>query len=95
MANRNIKEQIEYKGLVYIVYSMYHDELLPLESVSNITAYDKEGNLVWQIDPPTTKYDIYARMYFKDNHLFAVSNGGQLYEIDKDSGKIISSKMIK
>lgn len=90
-----VKERLKGDGKDYLLLSMYENELLPQQSVANIIAIDREGNIVWTIDPPTTKYDIYARMYFKENNFFAVSSAGQLHQIDEKTGKIISSKMLK
>ena len=90
-----VKERLEGDDKNYLLLSMYENELLPKQSVANIIAVDREGNIVWTIEPPTTKYDIYARMYFKGNNFFAVSSAGHLHQIDKETGKVISSKMLK
>ena len=93
--NFKIKERIEHDDKTYLLLSLYENELLPEGSVSNIIAIDKKETLLWTIEPPTTKYDIYARMYFKDDVFIAVSSSGQIHQIDENTGKIISSKMIK
>ena len=90
-----IKEQLEYGDKMFVLLSMCENELLPEESVSNVVALDRAGNLVWTAEAPTTAYDIYARIYMKDDGLFATSSAGQLHEIDKETGKVISSKMVK
>ncbi len=78
-----------------MLLSMYENELLPETSVPNIIAVDEHGNLIWTVAPPTTKYDIYVKIYFKDNVLIAVTSAGQVHQIDEKTGKIISSKMVK
>ena len=95
MRKENIKYQIENDSLTFLLSSVDENDLLPKESIANIVACDKFGKLIWTIDLPTTKYDFYVRMYFKVNVFFALTNGGQLHKIDKRTGKILESKMIK
>lgn len=95
IADFKVKEKLEGDGMDYLLLSMCENELLPQQSVANIIAVDKKGNIVWTVEPPTTKYDIYARMYFKGDNFFAVSSAGQLHQINEKTGKIISSKMLK
>jgi len=54
-----------------------------------------DDRLVWEAEPPTTKYDIYFKIYLRDSKLMAVSGGGQLHQLDITTGKIINSIMTK
>jgi hypothetical protein len=90
-----VKNKIVHADKTYLLLPMYENEILPEASVSNIVAIDKNGNLIWVIQPPTTKFDIYARMYFEEDKFFAVTSAGQIHQIDYDTGKIISSRMVK
>ena len=97
MENINFKviDKIENKGQIYLLLSMYENTLLPEASVPNVIAIDKSGNLIWAIEAPTTNFDIYSKIYFKDNNFFALTSAGQLHQIDWLTGKIIGSEMIK
>jgi hypothetical protein len=95
IANLRIRKRLEDSNRIYLLLANNEEELLPKDSIANIIAINKEGYLLWTIEPPTTKYDIYARMYLEGDNLFAVSSAGQLHQIDKKSGKIISSEMVK
>lgn len=95
LTDLKIKDQLEYKDKRYLLLSIYENELLPEESVPNIVAVDRTHNLIWTAEPPTTKYDIYARIYMSDDKLFAISSAGQVHEIDKETGKILTSRMVK
>jgi outer membrane protein assembly factor BamB len=90
-----IKDQLEYGGKTFVLLSMYENELSPEESIANIVALDRVGNLIWTAEAPTKQYDIYARIYIKDDRLFAASSAGQLHEIDKETGKVITSEVVK
>lgn len=95
ISNWKIKKRLEDSKRIYLLLVSNEDILLPKNSIANIIAINKEGDLLWTIEPPTTKYDIYARMYFEGNKFFAVSSAGHLHQIDESSGKIISSEMVK
>ena len=90
-----IKDTIVRGDKTYLLLAMYEDELLPEVGVPNVMAIDKKGNLLWVVQPSTTKYDIYAKIYFKEEKFFAVSSTGQVHQIDETTGKVISSRMIK
>jgi hypothetical protein len=93
--NFKIKDSVVRGDKSYLLLAMYEDELLPEIGVPNVIATDRKGNLLWAVEPPTTKYDIYAKIYFKGDNFFAVSSAGQVHQIDEATGKVISSKMIK
>ena len=90
-----VNERLAKGTQIYLLLNMFENEVLPEESVSNVVAIDQENNLIWVIEPPHTKFDIYFRIYFNVDSLMAVSSGGQLHEIDERNGKIINSYMTK
>jgi hypothetical protein len=90
-----IKEKIEFDSQVILLLSMYENQILPKSSVRNIFSVDKKDNLLWVVEPPITKFDIYSRIYFKDSKFFAITSSGQFYEIELETGCIIRSEMIK
>ena len=90
-----VKERLTKGAQIYLLLNVFENEILPEESVANVVAIDQENNLIWVIERPHTKFDIYFRIYFKEGSLMAVSSGGQLHEIDESNGKIINSRMTK
>jgi hypothetical protein len=90
-----IKERLQRGDNEILLLEMFKGELLPKESVANVVAIDTNKNLLWIIERPQTKYDIYSNIYFKEENLFAFTDGGQLHKIDIDTGKVITSKMLK
>jgi hypothetical protein len=90
-----VKDKIVKGDVTYLLLSMYENEILPETGPPNVIVLDKKGNILWVAEPPTTKYDIYARIYFEEDKFFAVTNAGQVHEIDEATGKVVNSRMVK
>ncbi len=90
-----VKMRLEQGDISYVLLSMNENAAIPRESVSNLIAIDQNNNVVWVAEPPTTKYDIYWKIYFEDGKLLALSRLSILFEIDKTSGSILMSRLIK
>lgn len=93
LTNHKTKMKLDEGDIGYVLFSMYEDGILPKESVSNLIATDQNGKVIWVAERPTTNYDIYWEIYFNGGRLMALSGLGRLYEIDKNTGKILSSNM--
>ena len=90
-----VKQQLVCNNINYLLLEMYSNKLLPEKSVTNIIAVDKQGDLVWVVERPKTKFDIYSRMRLEESNLIAYTSGGHYHQIDQNTGKILSDKMIK
>ena len=90
-----ILNEVSKNGRRYIVLAVHEHDPLPAISAPNLIAVDQKGNIIWLVERPTTGHDRYGNVYFKDNKLFCLSAGSQLHQIDEETGRVISSKMIK
>jgi len=90
-----IKQEIECKNKLIILLEIADDQLLPKDSIANVIAVDLNKKILWRIEHPTTKHDFYEKIFFTGKEFYAFTGGGQLHHIDEETGKIISSKMIK
>ena len=90
-----IAEQIHVGGITIILFDSHQFKTIPIESISNIIAIGNDNKFIWEAEPPTTKYDIYFKIYLKGNYLMARSGGGQLHQLDIKTGKIVDSFMTK
>jgi hypothetical protein len=63
----------------------------------NIYCYDFIGNLVWQIVEPIVLHtdNYYTDIYIHHDDLYAYSISGIEYKLNKSTGEIIGSELIK
>jgi hypothetical protein len=95
LAQYKIAMKIDEENTSYMLLEMVDDGHLPEHSLSNLVAVDRLDKILWIAETPVTKNDFYWKIYFDGDRLLAVSGIGELYEIDKASGKILNHKMIK
>jgi len=90
-----IKQKLDSENKFILLLEIAENKLLPKESISNVIAIDSNNRTIWEIEPPTTKYDFYEKIFFTGKEFYALTGGGQLHHIDEETGKIISSKIMK
>ena len=91
LKNQKVKKTVKFKDLVI---KLYEYDLNNYESFSNIEAFDKKGNLLWQAEKPLRHY--WDMQIDEDNNqLEANSGSGRIYTIDLTNGHIIESFLVK
>ena len=63
----------------------------------NVFCYGFSKELKWQVPPPEEFHDQndFTGIYINDNALYAYNRNGVEYLLDKESGKILFSQLIK
>jgi hypothetical protein len=66
----------------------------PVEGRKNLLAVNKDDEILWIADLPTSLYDSYYEMEIKDGTIYAKSSNGLMAEIDPDTGTIIRTYLV-
>jgi len=90
-----IKQSLIFENRLFLLLQVSENQLLPKDSIANVLALDANNDIIWTIEPPTTYYDYYSRIFIEDNELYANTSIGQLHHINKETGRVLSSRMIK
>jgi hypothetical protein len=69
----------------------------PLLREQNIFCYDLSKQLKWQIGKPIKIHNdnYFTDIYLRDSELYAYSVSGVEYQLDKESGAVLKSELIK
>jgi hypothetical protein len=63
----------------------------------NVFCYDYDKHLLWQIPPPVEFHDenYFTGLYLTNDKLYAYNKNGVEYHLDKQTGKILDSQLIR
>ena len=69
----------------------------PVVGEQNVFCYDILGDLKWQVPKPFKLHseNYFTSIYFQESELYAYSISGVEYLLDKETGNIINSQLIK
>lgn len=69
----------------------------PTVDEQNVFCYDISGHLKWQVPKPVTIHseNYFTSIYFQESELYAYSISGVEYHLEKETGNIIDSQLIK
>jgi hypothetical protein len=87
------KKILRYKELFIKLYEI---ESKSIESISNIEAFDNQGNRIWMAEVP--KYSCYyydMQIDEANGEIEADSGTGRIYTLSLKDGSIIRSQIIK
>jgi len=105
------RNNILYKDREYFFsFSSNIDKILSLENSvvvllvysaavgnQNIFCFDCQKNQIWQILKPTELHsdNYFSAVYLRGNELYAYNINGTEYHLDKETGDILDTEMIK
>ena len=63
----------------------------------NIYCYDLQKNRKWQIPKPVALHseNYFSALYLRDSEIYAYNINGVEYHLDKDTGNILGTELIK
>jgi hypothetical protein len=95
--NRKIRKTIRWKDLEIHLFEPVELIKIEKESISNIIAYNTNGNIVWEAEPPKSKHDTYFEIEIDTvkNVLVAGTSWGLRHIINLETGKVIEYYLVK
>jgi hypothetical protein len=69
----------------------------PIIGNQNVFCYDHNKHVLWQIPPPVEFHDenYFTGLYLTHDRLYAYNKNGVEYQLDKQTGKILESQLIR
>jgi hypothetical protein len=93
LENKEIEKSIPI-GDIMVLLLKADDTLMPEQArIENLIALSSEQKLLWKAELPEDQ-PYYTEVKYINNKLFAWC-GSMMYEIDRNTGKILSSELVK
>jgi hypothetical protein len=95
--SNEIREIVKWNDLQIRLFEPVDFLTIEYESVSNITAYDNNGNVVWKAEPPKSPHDIYSSMSIDTANNLLIADSGYSFRhiINLENGKVIKFFLVK
>jgi len=92
-----VKEELKYDDMTIRLYQPIQGSKVRYESISNISAFNKSGDLIWKAERPKSHKDQFWSMWIDQVKKVLTVNSviGYRYIINFQDGKIIDYYIVK